>query len=90
MALHRNVAIVAKTKVTNQSKKIMQVIEEACRMVPELAVPKEELVKVRIHKLATRVHDTQNEMVWVQLELNLQITKLQLKAQPSTPPEVKE
>ncbi len=34
MALQRNVAIVAKAEATNQSKKIMQVMEEALRMVP--------------------------------------------------------
>ena len=59
-------------------------------MVPELAIPEEELVEVRIHKLATGVHDTRTKMAWVQLELNLQIMELQLKAQPSTPPEVKD
>ena len=40
--------------------------------------------------MATGVCDTHTEMVRVQLELNLQITELQLKAQPSTPPELKE
>ena len=45
-------------------------------MVPELAVPEEEPVEVYIYKLATGVHDTRTETVWVQLELNLQITKL--------------
>jgi len=33
MALHRNPTIVAEAEVTNQSKKIMSVMEEACRMV---------------------------------------------------------
>jgi len=90
MALHKNVSIAAKTEETNLSNKIMQVVEEACRMVLELAIPEEELVKVRIHKLAIGVRDTRIEMAQVQLELNLQITELQLRAQRSTPPEVKE
>lgn len=34
--------------------------------------------------------EAQEEMTKVQLELNLQITKMQLKAQPSTPLEVRE
>jgi len=45
-------------------------------MVPELAILDEELVKVRIHKLAIGVRDTHTEMVRVQLELNLQIMEL--------------
>ena len=53
-------------------------------MVPELAIPKEETVEVCIYKLATGVHDAQKKMARVQLELNLQITQLQLRAQPST------
>jgi len=59
-------------------------------MVPELAILKEKLVQVPIHKLAIGVCDTRTEMVKVQLELNLQIIELQLKAQPSTLLEVKE
>lgn len=59
-------------------------------MVLELAIPQEEPVKVHVRKLAMGVHDTHTEMVWVHLELNLQIIELQLKAQPSTPPKVKE
>lgn len=59
-------------------------------MVPELAIMEEEPVEVHIHKLATGVRDTRTEMVRVQLDLNSQIIELQLRAQPSTPPEVKE
>lgn len=59
-------------------------------MVPELAIPEEEPVEVHIHKLATGVRDARTEMGKVQLELNLHITTLLLKVQPSIPPEVKE
>lgn len=34
MALQRNYSISVEAEVTNQSKKFMQVMEEACRMVP--------------------------------------------------------
>ena len=68
------------TEVTNQNKCIVQVVEEACRMVPELAIPEEESVEVRIRKLATGVRNTWTKMARVQLELNLQITELQLRA----------
>eukprot|EP00253_Pinus_taeda_P013908 PITA_13908 len=67
-----------------------KVIEEACRMVPELAILEEEPVEVRTCKLAIGVHDTQTKMARVLLDLNLQITKLQLKAKPSTPAKVKD
>lgn len=55
-------------------------------MVLELAIQAEELLEACIWKLATGVHEEKEEMVRVQLELNLQIAKLQLKAQPSTSP----
>lgn len=42
-------------------------------MVPELAIAKEELVRVHIHKLAIGVRDTRTEMTQVQLEPNLQL-----------------
>jgi len=58
MPLQRNVAINAKIEATSQSKKIIQVVEEACRMVLELAILEEEPVKVHICKLATAVRDT--------------------------------
>lgn len=58
MALQRNVSITAETKVTNQRKHILQVIEEACRMVLELAILEEDPIEVCIHKLATGVCNT--------------------------------
>ena len=59
-------------------------------MVSELAILEEEPVKVHVRKLATGVRDARTEMARIQLEMNLQITELQLKAHPSTPQEVKE
>lgn len=59
-------------------------------MFLELAIQAEEPVEVHVKKLVAGVHDGREEMAKVQLELNLQITELQLKAQPSTPPKVKE
>ena len=41
----------------------MQVVEEACQMVPELDIQVEEPVEVRIRKLVTGVPDAQAEMV---------------------------
>lgn len=72
-------------EATNQSERIMHSIEEVFQMVPyQLAIPKEEPVEVCICKLATTVCDTRTEMARVQLELNLQIIELQLRAHPLT------
>lgn len=59
-------------------------------MVLELAIQAEEPAEVRIWKLAAGMCKAKEEMAKVQLELNLQIAKLQLKAKPSTPIEIKE
>lgn len=59
------------TEATNQNKRIMQVVEEACRMVPKFAIPKEEPVEVRVCNLATGVRNACTKMARVQLELNL-------------------
>lgn len=54
-------------------------------MVLELDILDQELVEVRIRKLAMGVHDPPTEIAGVQLDLNLQIIDLQLKAQPLNP-----
>jgi len=59
-------------------------------MVPELEIPIDAPAKARIHKLATGVSEAREEMAKVQLELNLQIVELRLKAQRSTHPKVRE
>lgn len=69
LSLQRNEAV-------EQDKEIMQVVEEPCRMVLELEIQAEEPVEVRIRKLAIVVCDARVEITRVQLELNLQITKL--------------
>ena len=55
-------------------------MEEACEMVLELAIQAKELVEVHVQKLAAAVHEEKEEMAKVQVELNLQIAKVQLKA----------
>ena len=52
-------------KVVEQNKQIMQVVEEACQMVLELAIQAEELVEAHIRKLATGVHETRADMARV-------------------------
>lgn len=59
-------------------------------MVLEMAIQVEEPVEARDRKLATGMCKVNEEMARVQLELNLQIVELQLKAQSSTPLEVKD
>jgi len=63
-------------------------VDDACKCVPELAIPADLPVAEQIHKLATTVCEARAETIKVQLELNFQIAKLQLKAHHSTPPKV--
>lgn len=72
------------------NKILEQAMEEARSSVPKLVVPAELLVAEKIHHMVTGLHRAQEEAAKVQLELNLQIVELRLKAPPSTPPEVKE
>ena len=46
-------------------------MEEACQMVPKLATPDGEPIKVHFHKLSIGVCDAHIELDKVQLELNL-------------------
>ena len=59
-------------------------------MVLELAILAEAPAGVFIHRLTTGMHEAREEMGKVQLELNLQIVEMRLKAQPSTPVEARE
>ena len=59
-------------------------------MISEFAISVDEPVEVRVRKLTVGVRDAREKMDRVQLELNLQIAKLQLKDQPSTLLDVKE
>jgi len=68
----------------------MKVVEEAYQMVLELVIQAKEIVEERVRKLEAGVCQAKEEKARVQLKLKLQISKLQLKAQPSTPQEVKE
>ncbi len=77
-------------KFQAQNEQTATVVAEACRIVPKLHIPQEVSVETKISKLATVVRDTKMEVAMVQFELNLKITKLQLKLQPSTPLEVRE
>ena len=63
-------------------------MEEACSSTLEFVVSAILPIAENIHQLAAGVYKAQEEVANVQLELNLQIVELRLKAQPSTPPEV--
>jgi len=42
-------------EVVSQNRKMVQVLEEACQMVPKLAIPIDAPVDARIHRLTTGV-----------------------------------
>lgn len=78
-------------ELVSQNQHLEHMVDDACQRVPELAIPADLLEEVRIHRLETGVCEARDETTKVQLELNLQnLVKLWLKAQPSTPPEIRE
>jgi len=74
-------------KVSKKNECTITMVSEACRTVPKLNIPEDALVHARIWKLIVGVCEAQTKLSKVQFELNLKITKLELRAQPSTPPE---
>jgi len=49
-------------EAVEQKRQIMQVVEEACWMVPELEIQVKEPMEVHVRKLATGVHNARAEM----------------------------
>lgn len=76
--------------LVTQNQGLEQAMEEAYSSILELVVTATLPTTENIHQLETGVHKTQEEATKVQLELNVQIAELRLKAQPSTPPKVRE
>lgn len=62
-----------------QNEHTVAVVAEVCRTVPELHIPEEASLEVKIMKSASSVHDAKMEVAKVQFELHLKITKLELK-----------
>ena len=52
-------------EAVEQNKQIMQVVEEACQMVPELAIPEDAEADEQVYKLATGVCDACTELAKV-------------------------
>jgi len=77
-------------EVVSQNRQLVQVIDESCQSISDLAIRENTPVEVHVHRLEVRVHEGWEEMKNLQLELNLQIAALRLKVQLSTPPEVRE
>jgi len=77
-------------EVVSHNWKMVEVLEEACQMVPKLAIPVDAPAEARIDRLVVGVCEAWEDMTKVQLELNLQMAESRLKAHPSTPPKVRE
>lgn len=67
-----------------------KIVEEAFRHIPKLEISIDLPIGIQIQKLASGFCEAKDDAMRIQLDLNLQIVELRLKAQPSTPPEVKE
>ena len=63
-------------EVVSQNRYMVQVLEEAFQMVPELAIPTEATIEACIQRLEVGVCKVKEEMANVHLELNLQIVEL--------------
>ena len=63
---------------------------EACITIPKLHIPEEASMEANIKKLPVGVCDAKTEMAKVQFQLNLKFIELELKSQPSNPPEIRE
>lgn len=59
---------------------------EAYRIILELHIPEGAPLEVKIINFGASVCNTKIEVTRVQVELNLKITKLELKSQHTTPP----
>ena len=77
-------------ELVSQNQQLVQVIGNACRSVPELAILENIPTEARIHRLVVGVREVREKMIKVQLEMDLQIIELQLNMQLSTPLEVRE
>lgn len=77
-------------KITEKNERTTAVVAEACQNFLELDIPEDVLVDARIRKLVAGVRKAQTELAKVQFELNLKIIELELRPQPSTPPEFRE
>lgn len=77
-------------ELVSQNQRLVRKVDDACWCIPKLAIAVDLPPDVCIHSLETGVREAKEETKKVQLELNLQIVKLRLKAQPSTPLEIRE
>ena len=77
-------------ELVSQIQQLVDMADDTYRCILELTIMVNLPVEVRIHSLVSGVHDTREEMKRVQLKMNLQITEIWLKVQPSTPPEIRE
>lgn len=72
------------------SQQLATLFTTSCSDLLELNILVETTSTEKIQKLATAVKESQDEIVRVRFEMQLQISELQLKLQPMTPPEVRE
>lgn len=64
--VHKNYTIDLLKAIIENNEHITKVVAKACTTVPELDIPEDAPVDVRIQKLATRVHQVRTEMSKVQ------------------------
>ena len=73
-----------------QNQHLEQIIEEVCCRILELEIAIDLAVGMWIHQLASGFCEAKEEATRIPLELKMQNFELRLKAQPSTPQEVRD
>lgn len=79
-----------KEEIKVHNENLESVIEQVSETVLELHIRDDAQAKMKFRKLAIVVCDAEDEVWGVTFEFQMQISKLNLKPQPTTPPEVRE
>ena len=79
-----------KREAENKRATLVQVLDEACRSLPDFDMQDEEEPEQRIVKLKDYVQQSRSEIEKMKVEHEAQIAELQLHIIPESPPEVRE
>jgi len=65
-------------------------IKHACKSIPKLNIPKDATAITKIRELVATFHASKDEISKVTFNFQMKTLELELKLQPTTPPEVQE
>ena len=79
-----------KREAENKQDTLVQVLDEACRSLPNFDMQAEEEPEQRIVKLKDYAQQSRSEIEKIKAEHEAHIVELQLRITPESPPEVTE